>query len=183
MNAPILAYPNLTDTFVIDTDASDTAIGAVLSQIQNGEEKVIGYGSKTLSKEERNYCVTRRELLAVVHFVEHYKYYLQGKKFVVRTDHSSLRWMLNQKDLQDQLARWIQKLSTYDFDIEFRPGKKHGNADAMSRWGGKCYRGGVCYHPTSEEMKREPMEPDQGQELLQERECLEQEIMCFVWAR
>ena len=105
--APILAYPNLTDPFILDTDASDTAIGAVLSQRQNGQEKVIGYGSKALSKEERNYCVTRRELLAVVHFVNHYRYYLQGKPFTVRTDHASLKWLLNQKEPRDQLARLI----------------------------------------------------------------------------
>ena len=145
--APILAYPNKEDQFILDTDASDVAIGAVLSQRQGHQEKVIAYGSKALSKEERNYCVTRKELLAVVHFIEAYRYYLYGKKFVVRTDHSSLRWMLRQKEPRDQLARWIQRLSLFQFDIEHRPGKKHGNADAMSR---KCFRGGTCYHPQEE---------------------------------
>ena len=158
VSAPILAYPNLEDTFVLDTDASDTSIGAVLSQRQGEHEKVIGYGSKALSKEERNYCVTRRELLAVVHFVEHYKYYLQGKKFVIRTDHASLRWMLRQKEPKDQLARWVQKLSAYDFELEYRPGQKHGNADGMSRREGKCFRGGVCYHPGNPETEIPPAE-------------------------
>ena len=164
VSAPILAFPTTTDTFVLDTDASNLAIGAVLSQQQDGVERVIAYGSRALTKEERNYCVTRRELLAVVHFVEAYKYYLYGKPFLLRTDHSSLRWMLHQKDPKDQLARWIQKLSPYQFTIEHRAGKKHGNADAMSR---KCFRGGNCYHPepaaqvpegatsTSEEWRRE----------------------------
>ena len=151
INAPILAFPNQHDTFILDTDASNVAIGAVLSQCQGDQEKVIAYGSHALSKEERNYCVTRRELLAIVHFVEAYKYYLYGKPFIVRTDHSSLRWMLNQKEPTDQLARWIQRLSTYQFTIEHRPGKKHGNADAMSRRDGKCFRGGVCFHPSHPE--------------------------------
>ena len=88
--APILAHPTAQDTFILDTDASNLAIGAVLSQRQGDQEKVIAYGSKALSKEERNYCVTRRELLAIVHFVEAYRYYLYGKPFVIRTDHSSL---------------------------------------------------------------------------------------------
>ena len=142
--APILAHPTAQDTFILDTDASNVAIGAVLSQRQGDQEKVIAYGSKALSKEERNYCVTRRELLAVVHFVEAYRYYLYGKPFIVRTDHSSLRWMLNQKEPKDQLARWIQRLSVFTFTIEHRPGQKHANADALSR---KCFRGGPCFHP------------------------------------
>ena len=143
-SAPILAHPTAQDTFILDTDASNLAIGAVLSQRQGDQEKVIAYGSKALSKEERNYCVTRRELLAIVHFVEAYRYYLYGKPFVIRTDHSSLRWMLNQKEPKDQLARWIQRLSVFQFTIEHRPGQKHANADALSR---KCFRGGPCFHP------------------------------------
>lgn len=144
--APIMAFPNLEDPFILDTDASDTAIGAVLSQVQEGQERVIAYGSKVLSREERNYCVTRRELLAVVHFVDKYEYYLRGREFTIRTDHSSLRWMLNQREPRDQLARWIQKLDTYrPFNIVHRAGKHHGNADAMSRLDmGKCFRGGAC---------------------------------------
>ena len=81
--APILAHPTAQDTFILDTDASNVAIGAVLSQKQGDQEKVIAYGSKALSKEERNYCVTRRELLAVIHFIEAYRYYLYGKPFIV----------------------------------------------------------------------------------------------------
>merc|ERR1711893_81089 len=146
-SAPILGFANMEDPFVLDTDASDVAMGAVLSQVQEGQEKVIAYGSKAFSKEERNYCVTRRELLAVVYFVNHYRYYLAGgKPFTIRTDHASLRWMMNQKEPEHQLAWWYARLSAYKpFEFQHRPGKKHANADSMSRLGSeKCFRGGNC---------------------------------------
>ena len=104
--------------------------------MQDGKERVIAYGSKSLSKEERKYCVTRRELLAVVHFVKQYRHYLYGKSFLVRTDHGALKYLLNFKDPQGQMARWLQVLDTYDFRIEHRAGRSHNNADAMSR--GPC---------------------------------------------
>ena len=130
---PILALPNNTDPFILDTDASENAIGAVLSQVQNGEEKVIAYGSFALTKEQRRYCVTRKELLAIVRFTRQYRYYLLGKPFVVRTDHSSLTWLLRFKEPQGQLARWIEELSQYNMILKHRPGRRHGNADALSR--------------------------------------------------
>ena len=77
--------------FILDTDASDLAIGAVLSQRLDGQENVIVYASRTLTKSERRYCVTRKELLALVNFVKYFRHYLYGKEFTVRTDHSSLR--------------------------------------------------------------------------------------------
>ena len=130
---PVLKYPVREAPYVLDTDASLTGIGAVLSQIVDGQEMVLGYASRTLTKAEQNYCVTRRELLAVVHFTKHYRPYLYGRKFTIRTDHSSLQWLLNFKDPKEQLARWLETLSEYDFTIEHRPGKKHGNADGLSR--------------------------------------------------
>ena len=68
---PILSYPDEASSFILDTDASQVGIGAVLSQVQNGCERVIAYGSRKLSRTEQNYCVTRKELLAIVHFVKH----------------------------------------------------------------------------------------------------------------
>jgi len=130
---PVLALPNHSDEFILDTDASNVAVGAELSQLQNGEEKVIAYGSYALTPEQRNYCVTRRELLAVVRFTRQYRYYLLGRPFTLRTDHSSLIWLLNFKDPQGQLARWMEELSQYDILLKHRPGKKHENADPLSR--------------------------------------------------
>ena len=76
--APVLAYPTSEDTFVVDTDASNSGVGAVLSQVQDGEEKVIAYFSRSLTKLERRYCVTRKELLALVASVRHFHHYLYG---------------------------------------------------------------------------------------------------------
>ena len=88
--APTLGYPKPQGRFILDTDASDVGIGATLSQIQEGKEKVIAYASKKLNKQQQRYSVTRRELLAVVTFVDQFRHYLLGREFTVRTDHSSL---------------------------------------------------------------------------------------------
>ena len=132
--SPILAFPDFARPFILDTDASDTGIGAVLSQISDdGKEKVVAYASRTLSKTERRYCTTRRELLAVVAFVNHFRPYLLGRTFTLRTDHSSLTWLATFKNPEGQVARWIEKLQEYNFQIEHRPGRKHSNADSLSR--------------------------------------------------
>ena len=133
VTAPVLTMPNGQDPFVLDTDASNEAIGAELLQIQSGQERVIAYGSVSLSPEQRRYCVTRRELLAVVKFTRQYRHYLLGKPITVRTDHHSLVWLMNFKNPQGQLARWLEELSQYEIRLVHRPGEKHMNADALSR--------------------------------------------------
>ena len=132
-SSPVLAYPQQQGLYILDTDASNSAIGCVLSQIQNGQERVIEYFSKVLSKPERNYCVTRKELLAIVKSVNQFHKYLYGQHFKIRTDHAALKWLLQLKTPEGQLARWIERLQQYDFRIEHRPGKSHKNADALSR--------------------------------------------------
>lgn len=132
-SSPILVYPQLEKPFIVDTDASNEGIGAVLSQETKGVEHVVAYFSKSLSKPERNYCTTRKELLAIVKSVEHFHHYLYGRKFLLRTDHASLSWLLNFKSPEGQVARWIQRLQEYDFEIQHRKGASHGNADALSR--------------------------------------------------
>lgn len=133
-SAPLLAYPDFSRQFILDTDASDVGIGAVLSELdEEGREQVIAYGSRVLSKSERRYCVTRRELLAVVVFTRQYRPYLMGQKFLLRTDHGSLTWLRNFKEPEGQLARWLERLQELDFDVVHRRGKAHTNADALSR--------------------------------------------------
>jgi hypothetical protein len=131
---PILAYPDmLGEEFILDTDASGFAIGAVLSQVQEGQERVIAYASRTLSEEEQRYCTTRRELLAVVTFVKHFRPYLRARHFLLRTDHGPLTWLHTTKNIKGQSFRWILRLAEYQFLIQHRAGKKHANADALSR--------------------------------------------------
>ncbi|UYV75940.1 K02A2.6-like [Cordylochernes scorpioides] len=131
--APILAYPRPGDSFILDKDASNTGIDGVLSQVQEGSERVIAYFSKTLSQPERNYCVTSKELLAIVKSIEHFHHYLYGQEFILRSYHASLQWLLNFKNPEGQLARWIQRLQEYQVKIQHCPGKRHQNADALSR--------------------------------------------------
>jgi hypothetical protein len=121
----ILAHPDFSKPLILDTDASQGAIGAVLSQMKDGKERVLAYASRTLTKAERRYCVTRKELLGVVHFVKYFRHYLYGRPFLVRTDHSSLRWLMYFKEPDGQLARWLEVLRSYDMTIEHRPGNKH----------------------------------------------------------
>lgn len=133
MSSPILSFPNKEGQFILDTDASDHGIGAVLSQSQEGTEKVIAYFSRVLNKAERNYCVTRRELLAIVVSLKFFHHYLYGRKFVIRTDHISLRWLMSFKNPEGQLARWLEWIQQYDFEIIHRKGNLHKNADSLSR--------------------------------------------------
>ena len=133
MTSPILAYPDHSGEFSLDTDASDFGIGAVLSQVKDGSEHVTAYASRALKKEEKNYCVTRKELLAVVFFVRYFRPYLYERHFKIRTNHGWLRWLLNFREPEGQIARWIQTLGEYDFEIIYRPGKTHQNADSLSR--------------------------------------------------
>jgi len=135
-STPILAYPDVdkgAGPFILDTDASNEGIGGVLSQIQrDGSEKPLCYGSRSLSDAEKRYCVTRKELLAVVAFSRQFRVYLIGRQFILRTDHQSLRWLLNFKDPLNQLARWQEEIQNLDYKFVHRPGPKHGNADGLS---------------------------------------------------
>jgi len=133
ITSPILSYPNSQGRFILDTDASNHGIGAVLSQKQGKTEKVIAYFSRVFNKSERNYCVTRKELLAIVESLKSFHHYLYGNRFIVRTDHISLRWLMSFKNLEGQLARWLERIQQYDFEIIYRKGKSHGNADGLSR--------------------------------------------------
>jgi len=133
VTSPVLAMPNDHDFFILDTDACDVSVGAVLSQVQDGMERVIAYASRSLSKQERNYCVTRKKLLAVVYYARAFRQYLLGRKFLIRTDHSALQWLRSTPEPIGQQARWYEILEEFDFQIVHRPGRNHGNADTLSR--------------------------------------------------
>ena len=131
--APILAYPQFDKPFILQTDASDQGLGAVLVQKDsNGFERVISYASRSLIDREKGYSATEKEALAVVYATDYFRPYLLGKKFTVVTDHSALRW-LHSVEPKGRLARWVMCLQEYDFDILHRPGSENGNADSLSR--------------------------------------------------
>ncbi|MCG8047963.1 MAG: RNase H-like domain-containing protein, partial [Candidatus Thiodiazotropha endolucinida] len=153
ITAPMLSHPDFSLPFILDTDASDFAIGAVLSQNINGTEKVVAYASRTLSKSERSYCVTRKEMLALVYFTKYFKHYLYGRKFTARTDHGSLRWLSKFKNPEGQVARWLELLSSYDMVIEHRRGSLHNNADSLSRI--PCRQCGLSNAEKIKDMKTE----------------------------
>ena len=92
---PVLRYPTSMGHFILDTDASNDSIGAALSQIQDGIEVPIAFASNSMNKAQRNYCTTKRELLAVVVYTKKFRHFLWGGDFTLRTDHSALKWLLN----------------------------------------------------------------------------------------
>ena len=136
--SPLLAHPKEGCEYILDTDASTWAIGAVLSQIQpnaagHPEERPIAYASRLLLPRELNYCTRKRELLAIYEWVQYFQHYLAGQKFTVRTDHDSLKGIHSLAKVPGQFARWIDYLNAFTFDIKVRPGQLHDNADFLSR--------------------------------------------------
>ena len=156
IKAPVLAFPKEDLPYIVDTDASDYGIGGVLSQCIEGTEHVIAYYSKSLNPAQQKYCTTRRELLAVVATLDHFKGYVWGPKFVVRTDHAALVWLKNLKNIQGMLARWLAKLQQFHFEIIHRPGTQHGNADGLSRCP-QCERGDCA--PNINSSSTDPEQP------------------------
>jgi hypothetical protein len=143
--APVLARPDMKKPFKLHTDASKLGLGAVLTQDfeipgkvdKKGKplirERVISYASRSNHDGEKDYGATQLEQLAVVWAVDHYRHYLHGKAFQVITDHQALKSLMKMRDPKGLYARWIMKLQPFDIDVTYKPGRKHGNADALSR--------------------------------------------------
>jgi transposase InsO family protein len=138
ISVPILQLPTEDGEYVLDTDASEVALGAVLHQWQflDGVWKlpVISYGSKTLNSAQRRYSVSRREMLAILTFVEKFACHLAGRTFTVRTDCSSLVWLMNYAWENNALAtRWIARLQGFSFKVIHKLRNKNQAADALSK--------------------------------------------------
>jgi hypothetical protein len=131
---PVLSYPDFNKPFILSSDASNMAIGYVLSQIGDDEkEHVIAYGGRALNSAEKAYSVTEQEMLALISAVTHFRVYLLNNHFTVYTDHKALTWLTTIKHTNNRLIRWVLKLQEYSFDVKHRPGIKHQNSDALSR--------------------------------------------------
>ena len=133
---PVLAFPDFSKDFILYTDASQIAIGYVLGQKDSkGRERVIAYGGRALRGAEKNYGITQLEYLALVEGVKQYHVYLANRKFKIFTDHEALKnfQKIRQECSTGRLARWAMFLQGYDFEIHYKKGSAHGNADALSR--------------------------------------------------
>jgi hypothetical protein len=130
---PVLCIPDPALPFTVTTDASDFAVGAVLSQDQGQGPQPVAFISRKMNPHERNYAAHEKETLAIMHALKKWRVYLEGRHFTVYTDHATLRHFPNQPDLSRRQARWTEKMQEYDFEIKYIPGKQNVVADALSR--------------------------------------------------
>ncbi|KAI5405994.1 hypothetical protein KIW84_052663 [Lathyrus oleraceus] len=128
-SAPVLVLPNLNESFVVYCDASKMGLGGVL--MQNGQ--VVAYASRQLKVHERNYPTHDLELAALVFVLKIWRHYLFGSRFEVFSDHKSLKYLFDQKELNMRQRRWLELLKDYDFELSYHPGKANVIADALSR--------------------------------------------------
>ncbi len=137
VSAPILIAPDPTRQFVVEVDASEVGVGAVLSQRASSDDKVhpCAFFSHRLSSAERNYDIGNRELLAVKLALEEWRHWLEGSgvPFVVWTDHKNLEYIRSAKRLNSSQARWALFFGRFDFSLSYRPGSKNIKPDALSR--------------------------------------------------
>ena len=133
-SAPVLAYADYSKPFILHTDASGSGLGAVLYQMQEGRERVIAYASRGLSRSERNYPAHKLEFLALKWAIcDKFHDHLYGNKFEVITDNNPLTYVLTTAKLDATGHRWLASLASYQFNIKYRPGKNHADADGLSR--------------------------------------------------
>jgi hypothetical protein len=130
---PVLRYRDFTKPFVLTTDASNDAIGAVLIQGPIGKDPPIAYASRTLNSAERNYLTIKKECLAILLGCNYFKQYIYGRRFTVVTDHRPPTWMFSVRDPSSRLLRWRLKLEEYDYEVVYKKGSSNTNADALSR--------------------------------------------------
>uniref|UniRef100_A0A914DMF0 RNA-directed DNA polymerase n=1 Tax=Acrobeloides nanus TaxID=290746 RepID=A0A914DMF0_9BILA len=135
VSEPILAYPDYSQDFHVTTDASKLGMGAVLTQIINGQTKTIGYFSKPFSDSERNWAAVKQEAVAIVEALKFFKPIIYGAKIHVHSDHRPLVWLMKKENLNSTLTRYAVDLMQFDVDIEYLPGAQNHIADALSRIG------------------------------------------------
>lgn len=131
---PVLQHPDFSRKFILHTDASGVALGAILAQKDDqNREYVVAYASRLLKDAEIHYTITEKECLGIVWAIKYFRVYLEGTEFTVVTDHHALKWLMSQKNPTGRLARWCFCLQSFTFDIVHRKGIHHCNVDALSR--------------------------------------------------
>jgi hypothetical protein len=131
---PMLALPDFTLAFVLECDASDEGIGELLMQ---GGHPIV-FKSWKISQPESLYSIYDKEMLAIMHALTKFRQYLVGNKFVVKIDHNSLKYFLDQRDINECQQKWVMKVHAFNFDIEYFKGKKNIVADVLSRRPATC---------------------------------------------
>lgn len=129
ITTPVLALPNFSEIFVIETDASDYGIGAVLGQ----KGRPIAFLSKALGPSKKNWSVFSKEMLAITEAIKLWRSYLLGQRFQILTDQKSLKFLLEQRVVTPEQQKWVSKLVGFEYEIIYRPGKTNAVADALSR--------------------------------------------------
>jgi transposase InsO family protein len=132
-DAPVLAFPDLSKPFIVTTDASQVALGAVLSQDAEGGDKPVAFASRKLTDAEGRYSAIERELLGIVWAIEQFRPYVFAKDFLLRTDHMPLIWVQKLKETSSRVAKWKERLAGYNFKIIHVKGKDNVVADLLSR--------------------------------------------------
>jgi len=133
----VLIFPNPEKEFIVETDASDFAVGCILSQVSDTDNLLhpVAFHSRSLNKAEVNYTIYDKELLAIITAFETWRHHLEGAKFPVQviTDHKNLLYFKKPQHLNQRQIRWSLFLSKFDYRIAFRSGAKSGKPDALSR--------------------------------------------------
>ena len=133
-SAPVLNTPDFERNFVLQTDASDRGVGAVLSQLsENGEDHPIAYFSRKLSSREERFSTIEKECLGIKLAAQAFRVYLLGRPFIIQTDHRALTWLDRVKDNNPRLTRWSLSLQPFQYTVVHRAGQANGNADGLSR--------------------------------------------------
>jgi hypothetical protein len=134
-SGPVLRAPNFKLSFVLTTDWSKIAIGAVLSQPDpvTSFDHPIAFASKMLKNAERNYSPTEGECLALVWACEKFRPFLHGRRFTAYTDHSPLVYLNSKRHSNSKLERWALRLQEFDIDIRYKKGEENLVADCLSR--------------------------------------------------
>jgi hypothetical protein len=124
-----LSAPYFSKTFVLECDASGDGLGVVLMQ----DNHPITFESQKFKPREKTKSTYDKEMLAIMHALVKWKQYLLGMKFLVKTDHNSLKYFLTQKNLSSEQQKWVRKIQVFDFDILYKKGKENLVVDGLSR--------------------------------------------------
>ena len=139
MSAPVLAYPDSNKEYLLETNASNLGLGAVLSQKQSdGRYHLVAFGSRALHGAEVNYHSTKLKCLAMKWSIKHFQTYQLGHCFKVHMDNNPLMYFLTSPNMDAMKQRWIKELAKYDFSLKYQKGKNNTVADTLSRISEEC---------------------------------------------